>query len=183
VDARRLRAAFVTARRDAYADVCAWRPLRRVRVPGNIGARAGVSSRMGLAVGTFAVSLALYSALWGLPLSLGLLLGMAAHELGHMLVLRHLKLPFSAPIFVPLVGAAVRAPITPWRPSDAMLLALAGPAAGMGFALLCLLGHVVTGVGLLFTLAWLHALLNLVDLIPLGPLDGGRAWRAWRQQS
>ncbi len=138
---------------------------------------------MGVAVGSVLLSLAIYAALWGAPLALGLVAGMYVHELGHVLALRSLGLPASAPMFIPLVGAAVRMRQPPRDPSHVVRVALAGPVAGFAFAGACLLGYALTGQPVLLTLTLLHVAFNLFDLLPFGPLDGGRAWRALRAAS
>lgn len=133
---------------------------------------------------------------WVVSISLFALL--YTHEMGHVVALRLKGMPASAPIFVPLVGAfVVMGQVR--RARDAAEIALAGPFAGMLFAVASLgisvligtqsCAHpVYEGVGISYTCfrfafgpgrLWLvlaHAgfLLNLANLLPLYPLDGGR---------
>lgn len=124
--------------------------------------------------GSALFSALLYSAIWGVPIACGLVLGMWVHELGHRAVLRRLALACSPIVFVPFVGAVQRVPVRPSRAFDAALVGLAGPLCGLSFAAACKLGHAISGEPALRFLATAHALLALVDLLPFGMLDGKR---------
>lgn len=134
---------------------------------------------LGLGVASLVVSALLYAWLWGWQLALGLVLGMYAHELGHLWMLRRLGYTASAPIFVPFVGAAIRARRQPTAPREALAVALAGPAAGLACAAGLGVAGLAAGMPDLGWLALALGLLNLCDLLPLPLLDGGRALEAW----
>lgn len=131
-----------------------------------------------LSLASVALSVALYTTIWGLGLAVGLVAGMYAHELGHIVVLRYLRVPCSPPMFVPFIGAVVRVERQPESATDHAFMALAGPAFGLIFSLLCMLGHALTGAVILHLLAVLHAMLNLVNMLPLARLDAGLAFLA-----
>jgi Zn-dependent protease len=145
-------------------------------------ARRRVPASRGLALG--AVSLVasawLYAVLWGWELSLGLVVGMYAHELGHLWALRSQGFSASAPVFVPFVGAVVRARTQPTDPRGALAVALAGPAAGLACATGFGIAYLACDVAVLGWLALALVALNLCDLLPFPLLDGGRALAALR---
>lgn len=131
-------------------------------------------------------------------IALALIAMLFVHEMGHVIALKLKRIPVSAPIFIPLVGAfVVTGQIR--RARDAAAVALAGPFAGGLGALACLgvsayignstcLAPVFTGAHmrapcfsyifgpgyLWLVLAHLGFLFNLINLLPLFPLDGGR---------
>jgi Zn-dependent protease len=124
--------------------------------------------------GTAALSVALYSALWGPAIAFGLVLGMWMHELGHRAALSRLGIGASPILFVPFVGAVQRLSAQPVNATAAAWMALAGPACGLLFAIACQVAHALHGDPTLRLLAVAHALLTLFDLLPFPPLDGGR---------
>jgi len=136
--------------------------------------RPEASARWIVTLGSALFSVVLYEALWGWSIALGLVLGMAFHELGHALVMRQLGLPRSPIVFVPFIGAMQRLQKSTPRPLDLALLALAGPAAGLLFAAGCKVAFLATARPALGFLATAHAILALIDLLPFGALDGAR---------
>jgi len=120
------------------------------------------------------------------------------HEMGHIVALKLKRIPVSAPIFIPLIGAfVVTGQIK--RVRDVAFIALAGPFSGGLGALACLLisQHIgdsaclapvysgvrvsnpcfsyLTGPGYSWLkLAYVGFFFNLVNLLPIFPLDGGR---------
>lgn len=127
------------------------------------------------------LSVLVYCAVWSMPIACGLVLGMWVHELGHLAVVRRLGLPSSPIVFVPFVGAVQRIRARPAHVFDAAVLAVAGPACGLLFAVACKLGYATTGHDVLRFLGTAHAVLAVIDLLPLGALDGGRLLAALRQ--
>jgi Zn-dependent protease len=133
----------------------------------------------------FFISVAAYSLLFhSWTFSLGFVLMILVHELGHAAEARHQGLEVSAPMFIPFIGAYVKirhAGLTPWRNAR---ISLAGPAAGGAAA------AVVWAIGsgrdspTLVALAYLGFLLNAFNMIPIGFLDGGQIFHAmmeaWR---
>ncbi|MGE5577788.1 MAG: site-2 protease family protein [Syntrophothermus sp.] len=115
-----------------------------------------------------------YAAMYGWKFGIGFVALLAAHEVGHVLAARRERLPVTAPIFIPFVGAFVA---LKGQPADARMeavVALGGPVAGT-VATAAVLGlYYLTGQPLLLALVYTGAFLNLFNLVPAHPLDGGR---------
>jgi membrane-associated protease RseP (regulator of RpoE activity) len=79
----------------------------------------------------------------GLPYALPLMAILVAHELGHYVVSRLLKVPATVPYFIPLpipgglgtLGAFIRLKVPPQNRRHLLLLGLAGPVAGLVIAI------------------------------------------------
>jgi Zn-dependent protease len=122
--------------------------------------------------------LGLYWKAWGWALALGMLVSIYLHELGHMVALMFYRVPVSAPMFVPGFGAFVRHGVLP-TPRIGARVALAGPAAGLGAALLALGIGKLTGGAFWIAIAHFGALINLGNLIPVWQLDGAKVIKPW----
>jgi len=128
--------------------------------------------------GSALASALLYALLWGMPMAIGLVLGMGVHELGHWWLIRRLGLQASPIVFVPFVGAVQKLRAPPPSALAGAQLALAGPLCGLLFAAACKLAFVATGLPVLGLLGTAHALLALLDAVPFGMLDGQRIFAA-----
>lgn len=117
--------------------------------------------------------LGIYWREWGWTLALGLLLSIYLHELGHMVALMRYRIPVSAPMFVPGLGAFVRHGALPTARIGSRV-ALAGPAAGLATALAAYAMYFVTGAPYWVAIAHLGAIINLGNLVPVWQLDGAR---------
>ena len=141
----------------------------------------------------------------GLVYSTGLLLAMFGcvllHEIGHSLQSQAVGIPVRRILLLPLGGLAQLAH-APDRPRDELKIALAGPAANLGLALItgALLAAWLTArpsplspllaaelvlrrsqpgaEHLLTVLAFVNVSLVAFNLIPIFPLDGGRVLRS-----
>ena len=134
---------------------------------------------------TIVLSAIAYSAYYGhVRFAVGVVLLLFLHECGHALAARALGVPFSAPVFIPFVGAFVRhgRPRSSW---DAFVIAAGGPLLGGAAAAACaLLGAWLGGTTgeLLVVLGYYALTLNLMNLIPAWIFDGASMWRVieWR---
>jgi stage IV sporulation protein FB len=113
-----------------------------------------------------------------------------AHEFGHVLMARRFGVHTPDVILLPIGGVA-RLERMPERPSQELLVALAGPAvtlvlAIVFYAILRATGAVpslvptlaIEGTSLLDDLYRINVVLLLFNLIPAFPMDGGRVLRA-----
>jgi Zn-dependent protease len=120
------------------------------------------------------VSAAVYVWLGGWWFGVGLVVLLFVHEMGHVLEAKRQRLPVSAPLFVPFLGAAItmkQMPHNAWREAR---LAIAGPILGSLGALVIYLAGVAYDSRQLKALAFLGFFINLFNLLPVIPLDGGR---------
>jgi len=124
--------------------------------------------------GSMVLMIGVYAYTWPLSFAIGFALLLLVHELGHALALRALGIRFSAPIFIPFVGALIGLKEMPPDAGKEALVAFAGPFAGTLGAQLCLVLYQHTGAPVLLGLAQAGFFLNLFNLVPYSPLDGGR---------
>jgi Zn-dependent protease len=123
---------------------------------------------------SLSVSILVYAWLFGWQLSLGIILLLFVHEIGHYLLIRAKGLPASLPVFIPLLGAYVVMRRMPASVRDEAEIAIAGPALGALSGIACYLLYPVSHEPRLLILAQLAFLLNLINMVPVAPLDGGR---------
>jgi Zn-dependent protease len=136
--------------------------------------------KLGPLFGTFAsmtVFAALYARLYGASLAIGFVLLILLHELGHGAAAKALGLRVGAPIFIPFLGAFIALKEQPRSSWVETRVALAGPAAGLAGALLCLAWAAAAPerAGLARALAHITLAINLFNLLPAASLDGDRA--------
>lgn len=124
------------------------------------------------------LSFGVYWAAWGWQFALGLVLSIYVHEMGHVIALRRLGFPASAPMFIPGLGAVIRLRQQVANPREDAVIGLAGPIYGLGAAVACLGIWLATGVTIFAALARVGAWINLFNLAPIWTLDGGRAFHA-----
>ncbi|HXO19166.1 MAG TPA: site-2 protease family protein [Thermoanaerobaculia bacterium] len=120
----------------------------------------------------------------GLAVALGLFASVVIHELSHSLVARRHGLQMRG-ITLFIFGGVAEMTGEPADPKTELLMAIAGPAASLGLALLLAgvgrLGRLVWPVpvaGVLGYLAAMNLALGVFNLVPAFPLDGGRVLRA-----
>jgi len=114
----------------------------------------------------------------GWPLALGLVLSIYVHEMGHVAALHRHGIKASSPMFIPGLGAFIRAQQQihgEWAEAD---VGLAGPIWGLGAATAAYTAFRFTGIAYWGTVAYWGALINIFNLAPVWQLDGAHAFRA-----
>jgi Zn-dependent protease len=124
-------------------------------------------------------SLGVYWAAWGWKFAAGVVASLYVHEMGHVVALRRYGIAASAPMFVPGLGAFIRARQYPSNPREDARVGLAGPLWGLGAAAAAYAAHLATGAEGLAAIARAGAWINLFNLLPVGTLDGGRGFRSF----
>ncbi|MFQ5749548.1 MAG: M50 family metallopeptidase [Planctomycetota bacterium] len=114
------------------------------------------------------------SALWTFSVLLVLAASLLAHELGHALVARRLRVEVLDITIWPLGGMARMEGLSD-RPGLEGAIAVAGPLVNL---VLAGLFHLVPG-SIAFLVVWVNFVLGAGNLIPVFPLDGGRVLRAF----
>lgn len=124
------------------------------------------------------LSFGVYWSVFGWWFAAGLVLSIYVHEMGHVVALRRLGLPASAPMFIPGLGAVIRMKSYPPTPREDARVGLAGPLWGLGAAVAALLLYVATDQPAFAAIARTGAWINIFNLTPVWQLDGSRGWRA-----
>ena len=133
-----------------------------------------------LSFGSMFLSVWLY-AVWfgGWKIAIVFVLMILVHELGHFVTWRNFGVHASLPMFIPGFGAFVSAPAG-GTPGQNVAAALAGPAFGIGAAMMCWGYALAHGEPSLAPrerfwtgCAYIGFFLNLFNMIPTPPFDGG----------
>jgi Zn-dependent protease/predicted nucleic acid-binding Zn-ribbon protein len=122
------------------------------------------------------------ASLFGWQLALGIVLSIYVHEMGHVAALHRHGIKASSPMFLPGLGAFIRAQQRihgEWPEAD---VGLAGPLWGLGAAIAAYAGYHFTGNAYWATVARWGALINLFNLLPVWQLDGAHAFKAMSRQ-
>ena len=128
--------------------------------------------------GSMLVSIVAYQLIFGWAFSVGFVLLLLLHELGHVIQLRREGIKASAPMFIPFLGAVISAKSMGDDAAAEARVGLAGPVLGTIATLVPLGIWLATGDDLWRALAYIGFLINLFNLLPVLPLDGGRAMAA-----
>jgi Zn-dependent protease len=121
------------------------------------------------------VTIGIYALFFGWPFAVLFVVLLFVHEMGHVLAARREGVATSAPMFVPMMGAAIALRELPKNAWVEAKIGLAGPILGsIGAALLYAIGRHEDS-RLIMAAAYFGFFLNLLNLMPITPLDGGRA--------
>lgn len=119
------------------------------------------------------LSMFVYSFLMGPWFAVGFVLVLFVHEMGHVTAMKMRGYETSAPVFIPLLGAAIFIPAFHSRDDEAWI-GFGGPLLGGLISALLLLYWQYHPSEMILRLAYTSAFLNLFNLLPIRPLDGGR---------
>ena len=121
-----------------------------------------------------AISFGAYSLLYGGWFALALIVMIFVHEMGHVLEIRRQGMHATAPIFIPLLGAAIFQRQHPTSALKQAQIGIAGPIAGTIGATVAWMLYQSTQNPVFLLAASIGFFLNLLNLIPVWQLDG--AW-------
>ena len=124
------------------------------------------------------VSIVAYQLIFGWLFSVGFVLLLLLHELGHVFQIRREGVKASAPMFIPFLGAVISAKSMGDDAGAEARVGLAGPILGSLATLVPLGIWLATGSHFWQALAFIGFFINLFNLLPVLPLDGGRAMAA-----
>ncbi len=128
--------------------------------------------------GSMLVSIVAYQLIFGWAFSVGFVLLLLLHELGHVFQLRREGVKASAPMFIPFLGAVISAKSMGDDAGAEARVGLAGPILGSIATLVPVGIWLATGSHFWQALAFIGFFINLFNLLPILPLDGGRAMAA-----
>jgi Zn-dependent protease len=130
--------------------------------------------KFGSTIITMAISVWAYALAYSLEFSIGLVLMIFIHEMGHVWAAKRKGLPVSAPAFIPFLGALITLKRQPQDAVTEAYIAYGGPLLGTLGALACYGIGLWTGQEIFFVIAMIGFFINLFNLVPIHPLDGGR---------
>lgn len=134
---------------------------------------AGKLGKILFSGGSMLLSIFVYSLAFGWRYSVGFVLLLLCHEMGHFIAARRRGLDVSLPTFIPFVGAWINLKSQHMEPETQAFVGLAGPILGSAAAFVLFLYADATGSELLLAIAYSGFILNLFNLVPVLPLDGG----------
>lgn len=124
------------------------------------------------------LSIGVYWQVYGWKWAVGVVASIYIHEMGHVAMLRRYGIHATAPMFIPGIGAFIRARFYPHDVVAEARVGLAGPMWGMGTAIACYLIYLATDLPAWGALAEVGAYINLFNLIPVWQLDGAHGFKA-----
>jgi Zn-dependent protease len=132
------------------------------------------ATQFAVAGGSMLLSIAAYASNWTLAFSVGFVILILIHEIGHAVVIRAKGLRAGVMVFIPFIGGAVTLKDQPRSVYDDAQIGLAGPFAGTVASLIVLQAFKWTHQPIYLLVAAAGFMLNLINLLPIGMLDGGR---------
>jgi Zn-dependent protease len=120
------------------------------------------------------VSFGAYSLFYGGWFAAALVVMIFVHEMGHVIEIRRQGMRATAPIFIPLLGAAIFQRQHPTNALKQAQIGIAGPIAGTIGATVAWMLYTSTQNPVFLLAAAIGFFLNLLNLIPVWQLDG--AW-------
>ncbi|HEY0073499.1 MAG TPA: site-2 protease family protein [Abditibacteriaceae bacterium] len=125
-------------------------------------------------MGSMLISIWFYALAWGWQFAVGFVLLIFVHEMGHVFAAKWQKIPVSAPMFIPGLGALITMKENPRDALTEAYIGYGGPLLGTIGAVATWGLYYLTGNDLFLALATTAFMLNLFNMVPVSPLDGGR---------
>lgn len=120
------------------------------------------------------ISVWAYALVFPVATSIGLVVMILIHEMGHVIAAKQKGLPVSAPMFIPFLGAFISMKKHPRDAVTEAYIAMGGPLLGTLGALISFFLGYIWNSDLLIIIAYIGFFINLLNLLPIHPLDGGR---------
>lgn len=141
-------------------------------------AKTGVSMLVSIVVYVLAMKKPEMSWMQAWTISIGFVLLILVHEMGHVVANLYFGVRSSPPIFIPFLGAVInlRQPFA--NAKVEAISGIGGPVAGTVGAIACFAWYWQTGSPDALRLAWFGFMMNLFNMLPVPPLDGGRVTAA-----
>jgi Zn-dependent protease len=130
--------------------------------------------KVGGAVISMFVTMGAYALIAPWSFAIGLVIMILIHEMGHVFAAKYKKLPVTAPVFIPFLGALITLKRNPRDSVTEAFVAFGGPILGTIGAFAAFLLGIAFNSELLIYMSYLGFYLNLINLLPIHPLDGGR---------
>ena len=118
------------------------------------------------------ISVGAYSLFYGPWVAVALVVMIFVHEMGHVVEIRRQGMAATAPIFIPLLGAAIFQRQHPTSAVNQAKIGIAGPIAGTIGATAAFLLYGSTQNPIFLLAALIGFFLNLLNLLPVWQLDG-----------
>lgn len=125
------------------------------------------------------LSVGSYAIFFGWKFAAGFVLLIFVHEMGHFVAATFYRIPVSAPMFIPFMGAYVTLKNRPMNPWTNAIISYAGPLAGALGGWACLYGALALGIPWMMAVASYTFFLNAFNLLPIPGLDGSHLWIAF----
>ncbi len=133
------------------------------------------AAEVGWALASTAALLAWLTWQWGWVWAVAGMIGLLIHEVGHLLAINALGCGPGRIHVIPFLGGAATMKRPPKTEFQGVLIALAGPVAGLLAALPFIAASVISGDPRWSGGAFFIAMINLLNLMPAPPLDGSKA--------
>jgi len=111
---------------------------------------------------------------WTWQMATGIVFLIFVHEMGHVVAAKWLKIPVTAPLFIPFLGASITMKENPRDAWTEALMAYGGPLAGCVGSWICWALSLQLHEPWMMVVASFSFVINLFNMIPVPPLDGGR---------
>ena len=140
-----------------------------------------VQNRWCWTISTMAFSASIYAFKFGIFLSIGFVILILIHELGHLFAAKKYHVRTGAPLFIPYIGAILTADTRTIPRWHVAVLGMGGPLVGSLGAFFSWGIYGLTGNLYFAEIALMGVALNLFNLLPIGFLDGGLISLAFTQ--